>query len=94
MVALGDICSNELQNTDEALKWYLSAAELGSLEAKKACAAIYSYNTKNTKANYRLAIEYYQMVIDQEGKEKSEDFQYRVDRYKKVIENLKLKIED
>ena len=94
MYELGEFCLKEMNDGIEALRWYIPAADLGHYQALKACAELYSRNTKNTRANYRQAVKYYQKLIEQEKKDKSRNYQDRIQYYKKRIEDLKLKIED
>lgn len=93
MFELGEFCFKQLNDGIEALRWYIPAADLGHYEAKKACAELYSGNTKNTKANYRQAIKYYQLLIEQDQRDKSWNYEERIRYYKATIQKLKLKVE-
>ena len=94
MVSLGDICIDDLHDAAAALQWFVPAAQKGALRARLECAKIYSENTKNTKANYRLAIKYYKEFIEQVRKEKNKYHMRFLKHYKEEIKKLELKIED
>ena len=100
MYELGYIMMRYLSDGNLALRWFRMAAQKNHADAIYKCAQIYGGGRileegimlENVKTNYRLAVKYYEQLIEMYKNDKN--FENIIDSCKNEVENLKLKIED